>query len=58
MENAKQEAKYCLDIVKSAEVFGDGHMCARVILVSKKFHDLLVSNSFDRDLALEPIFLK
>jgi hypothetical protein len=45
------------DIIKSAEKFGDGHMCARLIIISKKAHDLLVSNSLDKDVKLEPIFL-
>lgn len=45
------------DIVKSSETFGDGHMCARLIIISKNIYNLIVSNSLDKDVEFEPIFL-
>lgn len=46
-----------LDVVKSFETFGDGHMCARLIFVSKKLYQLLKNNKLDKDIAFEPIQL-
>lgn len=45
------------DIVKSFETFGSGHMCARIIIVSKKFYQVLKKNKLDKDLEFEPITL-
>lgn len=45
------------DIVKSFKVFGDGHMCSRMIFISKNFYKVIKENSLDRDLVLEPIIL-
>ena len=45
------------DIVKSTEIFGAGHMCSRLIFISKNFYEFLTDNSLDKDLVFEPIFL-
>ncbi|MEA5018045.1 MAG: hypothetical protein VB009_04945 [Erysipelotrichaceae bacterium] len=45
------------DIIKSYERFGDGHMCASEIIVSKKLFDMIKSNNLDKDLVFEPITL-
>lgn len=45
------------DIVKSFEVFGDGHMCARIIFVSKSFYNAVTKNNLDKDLVFEPVML-
>lgn len=43
------------NIIKSYEMFGCGHMCARLMFISKKLYNLLTSNSLDKDLEFEPI---
>lgn len=45
------------DIVKTSETFGDGHMCARKILISKKFYQAIKDDKLDKDLVFEPISL-
>jgi hypothetical protein len=45
------------DVVKTAEVFGDGHYIARVIIVSQKVYRIIVENGLDRGLVFEPIQL-
>ena len=45
------------DIVKSYETFGDGHMCAREIMVSKKLYQVIKTNKLDKDIVFEPITL-
>lgn len=46
------------DIVKTAEMFGDGHMCARLILVSSNLRRHLILNSLDKDLVFQPITIE
>ncbi|MEE6452789.1 hypothetical protein RAH41_19675 [Gottfriedia acidiceleris] len=46
-----------VDIIKSAETFGDGHMCARLIFISQDFFQLVKKNKLDRNLEFEPILL-
>lgn len=46
-----------VDIIKSAETFGDGHMCARIIFVSQEFFQFIKKNKLDRNLEFEPILL-
>ncbi|XRG80764.1 hypothetical protein V5E38_10870 [Rossellomorea sp. GAMAL-10_SWC] len=46
-----------VDIIKTAETFGDGHMCARIILVSQEFFRFIKKNKLDRNLEFEPILL-
>ena len=46
-----------VDIIKSTEVFGDGFICARLILISKKFYKVLRDNKLDRGLEIQPIKL-
>ncbi|MFB7138923.1 hypothetical protein ACFCYN_04585 [Gottfriedia sp. NPDC056225] len=46
-----------VDIIKSSEAFGDGHMCARIIFVSQDFYQFLKKNKLDRNLEFEPILL-
>ena len=45
------------DIVKTAEVFGDGHMSCRDILVRQKVYRLLVDAKLDGGLVFEPVEL-
>lgn len=45
------------DIVKTFEIFGDGHMCARIVIVSKKLYQVIKNNKLDKDLEFEPINL-
>lgn len=45
------------DIVKTAEVFGDGQMSCRVILVRQKVYRLLVDAKLDGSLVFEPVEL-
>lgn len=45
------------DIIKSHEVFGDGHMCSRIIFVSKIFYNVIKENGLDKDLVFEPVML-
>ncbi|MCD7036334.1 hypothetical protein LRR81_18985 [Metabacillus sp. GX 13764] len=49
--------KVDVDIIKSAETFGDGHMCARIILVSQEFFQFIKNNKLGRNLEFEPILL-
>lgn len=46
-----------VDILKTSEVFGDGRICAREILISKKFYEMLRDNKLDRGLCIEPVKL-
>ncbi len=46
-----------LDIMKTAEVFGSGLICARKIIISKKFYEVLRDNKLARGLEIEPIKL-
>ncbi|QKE76100.1 hypothetical protein HPK19_25185 (plasmid) [Arthrobacter citreus] len=46
-----------VDIIKSSETFGDGHMCARIIFVSQEFFQFIKKNKLDRNLEFEPILL-
>ena len=42
------------DIVWTAERFGPGRMCARLILISQRLHRILKDKGWDKDLKLEP----
>jgi len=46
-----------VDMVKSSEQFGSGHICARKIFVSNNFYKVVKENKLDRDLVFEPINL-
>ncbi len=46
-----------VDIAKSSEFFGDGCLCARAILVSKKFYNAIKDSSLDKDLIFIPLTL-
>ena len=45
------------DIVKTGEVFGDGHYIARIILINQKVYRAIVDNHLERGLVFEPIEL-
>jgi len=45
-----------VDIVKSKEVFGAGHICSRDIFISKKFRKLILQNSMERGIEFHPVF--
>lgn len=46
-----------VDIIKSSETFGDGHICSRLIIVSQEFFQFIKKNKLDRNLEFEPILL-
>lgn len=45
------------DILKTNESFGEGHICARKIIISKKLYQIIKNNGLDKDLEFEPISL-
>lgn len=45
------------DIIKTNELFGEGHICARKIIISKKLFQIIKNNGLDIDLVFEPILL-
>lgn len=45
------------DIIKSYEVFGDGHMCARMIFVSRNLYKAMMESGLGKDLIFEPVML-
>ena len=45
------------DILKTNESFGEGHICARKIIISKKLYQVIKNNSLDKDVEFEPISL-
>lgn len=45
------------NFVKTYEQFGDGRICARDIIVSKRVYDIIISNNLGRGLIFEPIEL-
>ncbi|WP_054750468.1 hypothetical protein, partial [Ruminiclostridium josui] len=45
------------DIVRTHESFGDGHICARKIIISKKLYQLIKNSNLGKDLDFEPIVL-
>lgn len=46
------------DIVISDEIFGGGHSAIRLIIVSRRFYDTIISNKLDKQLDFEPIIFK
>ena len=54
--NKKHLDNYHLDILKTEDVFGDGVVAARYILISNKFAKLIIDNNW-KDIVLEPIQL-
>lgn len=49
--------EFAPDIVKTAEIFGDGHYAARYILIRNHVYRMLTENSLDSSLVFEPIEL-
>jgi len=46
-----------VDILKTYESFGEGHICGKIIIISKKLYQIIKNNGLDKDLAYEPILL-
>lgn len=46
-----------LDILKTNESFGDGHICAKKIIISQKLYKLIKNSGLDKDVEFEPISL-
>ncbi|MEA5018650.1 MAG: hypothetical protein VB009_08085 [Erysipelotrichaceae bacterium] len=46
-----------LDIFKTDEFFGAGHICARIVIISQKLYQLIKSSGMDKDIEFEPITL-
>ena len=53
----KEIFEHSPDIVKTAEVFGDGHYIARIVLINQKVYRAIVDNHLERGLVFEPIEL-
>jgi len=45
------------DIFRTHESFGDGHICARKIIISRKLYQAIKNGNLDKDLEFEPIVL-
>lgn len=45
------------DIYKTYKSFGAGHLCARIIIISKKLYQIIKDNDLDKGLEFEPITL-